>query len=143
MNAAEKYYSRIGDALKDVAGRSFYEDCLVYPTELDGELVYRVTDSRLDVEAFYSDGALELQGECDQHTRLMDPCEFFNEAIHIGYHFADEVETLIAREGCVWFSYQPVTDLESDPEDDEYLCGWVLVSKTYLFDGTEDNTVIV
>lgn len=105
-----KAYNRLGDALEDVAQRSFYEPCRVYK---QGNL-WIVEDWHTGVEEAQEwsyDNGLHDRLQWLDHSRAMEPCEFFDHSTHIGHKLPVAVETLLDpdNEGAVGFTYVEVT----------------------------------
>ena len=137
-----KTYSRLGEALDNVAQRSFYESCRVYR---HGSL-WIVEDWHTGVEESQEwdyDNGLHNRGQWLDHSGAMEPCEFFDHSTHIGHYLPVAVETLLDpdNETAVGFTYVTVTvacELETDDHGSsnclecdgggDTIIGWALVA---------------
>ena len=122
-------YATLGDALADIARRSFYESATVTPNE-DGSYTVEDDVSYLDDTVTWTyNGGMELPYGALDYSRVHEPAEYYDAAAHVEYNLPGAVDTL--REGkAVHFSYvvvdaYPETD---DEHDEDHTVGWALVA---------------
>ena len=139
-------YSRLDDALTDVARRSFYEDCIVTPLlARDGRVfAWTVEDEGgaglADDWTWTYGGGVEGQGSADEVSRLHDPYEHYATAEHIRYNMPESVEALESGTHAVTFAYAIVYDgdvtwdddsqvyLDEDGHEADDVAGWILAA---------------
>ena len=136
------------EALQAIADRSFYEDATITPL---GNGRYAVDDDFSTAYAGDSimwsyDCGMELPANVVDHSRLHEPCEFYDNAGHVSYNLPHAVELLEAGHA-VTFAYAIVDDLDCLDgsgdvltECEECECdrtvGWALLAYDY---GLADN----
>lgn len=101
----------ITEALQAIADRSFYEDATITPV---GNGMFTVDE---DFNTAYAgdsiewsyDAGMSLPANVADHSRLHEPCEFYDNAGHVSYNLPHAVELLEAGHA-VTFAYAIVED---------------------------------
>lgn len=135
----ENTYATLGEALTDIAKRSFYEAADVIPND-DGTFTVTSAAGMVDESMgwTYADGLDAPTGAYDC-SRVHEPAEFYDDAAHIRYNLDNAVERL--EDGyAVHFLYVVAEDRNVDydidgnaldPETGELVdnvVGWALIA---------------
>lgn len=136
-------YNRLGEALEDVARRSFYESCRVYRRGSQW-IVEDWHTGVEEVQEWSPDNGLHDREQWLDHSRAMEPAEYFDNATHVAHFLPVAVETLLDpdNQAAVGFTYVVLTAACEPGEgahdrgmctdcDDGYgatITGWALVA---------------
>ena len=137
---ADHFYTTLDEALKDVAKRSFYEDCNVVPCapitglgtgQIVGYLVSDDTSYATDEWVWTYAGGIADRDSVNETTRLFDAPEFWNCAEHVRNGLPDSVEYLESGKGSVTFAYAIVEDGDSVNDEETDYAGWIALAIHY------------